>query len=69
MDGATIGADSTVVRSVIGRDAEIGAGCRIVDAVIGDGARIGARNELISGARVWPGVVLPDGAVRFSTDA
>ena len=41
----------------------------VTDAVLGDGVRLGARNELRAGARVWPGVVLGDGAVRFSTDA
>jgi mannose-1-phosphate guanylyltransferase len=47
----------------------IGDGCVVTDAVIGDGAAIGARNELLNGARIWPGVVLPDLAVRFSSDA
>lgn len=68
MAGARIGSGSIVSNSVVGAGASIGTGCRIADAVIGDGARIGDRNELIDGARVWPGVVLADGAVRFSTD-
>ncbi|QEX91118.1 D-alpha-D-mannose-1-phosphate guanylyltransferase ManB [Mycobacterium tuberculosis] len=34
----------------------------------GDGADIGARCELLSGARVWPGVFLPDGGIRYSSD-
>jgi mannose-1-phosphate guanylyltransferase len=38
------------------------------DAVVGDRARIGARVELLAGARVWPDVVVPDGAIRFSSD-
>jgi mannose-1-phosphate guanylyltransferase len=38
------------------------------DAVIGDGAVVGARCELRDGLRVWPGVVLPDGGIRFSAD-
>ena len=37
-------------------------------AVIGDGARLGAGNELLGGARVFPGVELADCAVRFSSD-
>lgn len=69
MPNAHIGAGSVVERSVLGAGAVIGSGCRIVDAVIGDGARLGDRNELLAGARVWPGVELPPVAVRFSTDA
>jgi len=49
--------------------AHIGANARIKDCVIGEGAQIGARCELKGGLRVWPGVVLPDGGIRFSTDA
>jgi mannose-1-phosphate guanylyltransferase len=66
--GARIGAGATVIRSAIGAGAVVGAGCVVTDAVIGDGATIGARNELRDGARVWPGIVLPDVAVRFSSD-
>jgi mannose-1-phosphate guanylyltransferase len=40
----------------------------VEDAVIGDRAEIGARVELRAGARVWPDVTLPDGAIRFSSD-
>jgi len=69
LTGARIAAGATVAASVIGANASIGADCRIANAVIGDGASVGARNELIEGARVWPDVVLPDVAVRFSTDA
>ena len=67
-DGAVVEAGAVVTRSVIGRNARIGAGSVVTDAVIGDDVVIGARNELVHGARVWPGVTLPDGAVRFSAD-
>jgi len=67
-DGAAVGAGAEVVRSVIGAGAVIGDGAVVSDAVIGDGARIGARCELTGGIRVWPGVHLPDGGVRFSAD-
>jgi mannose-1-phosphate guanylyltransferase len=66
---ATIGAGAVVTRSAIGAAAVIGAGCVVTDAVVGDAAHIGAGNELIAGVRVWPQVVVPDGAVRFSSDA
>jgi mannose-1-phosphate guanylyltransferase len=67
-DGAAVGAGATVRRSVLGFGAEVGEGAVVEDAVIGDRARIGARVELRAGARVWPDVVLPDGAIRFSSD-
>jgi mannose-1-phosphate guanylyltransferase len=69
LSGAQVGADAEVVRCVVGAGAVVGAGCRLVDVVVGAGARLGARNELLDGARVWPGVSLPDVAVRFSSDA
>ncbi len=58
-----------VVGSIIGVGAVIGAGSVIRGAVIGDGAVIGRGNELLEGVRVWPGAVLGDTSVRFSTDA
>ncbi|MHA3700976.1 mannose-1-phosphate guanylyltransferase [Jatrophihabitans sp. YIM 134969] len=67
-DGASVGEGCVVTRSVIGRGARIGPHSVITDAVIGDDAVVGAHNELVHGARVWPGVTLPDTAVRFSAD-
>ena len=67
--GAHIGPDSVVTDSVLAPGASVGAACRLADAVIGAGATVGDRNELIDGVRVWPEVVLPPVAVRFSTDA
>ncbi|HEV7209303.1 MAG TPA: NDP-sugar synthase [Mycobacteriales bacterium] len=67
-DGAQVAAGAHVVDSVIGRDASIGAGTVLRGVVIGDRAVIGAGNELLAGARVFPGAVLGDGAVRFSSD-
>jgi mannose-1-phosphate guanylyltransferase len=68
-DGAVVGAGALVQRSVLGIGARIGAGAVVRDAVIGDDAVIGAHCELLHGARVWPGVELPEAGVRFSTDA
>jgi mannose-1-phosphate guanylyltransferase len=68
-DGARVGAGATVRRSVVGRGTVVGEGCLVEDAVLADGVMLGARNELRAGARVWPGVLLGDVAVRFSTDA
>ena len=67
-DGAHIEAGSVVERSIIGFGARIGSRTLIRDGVIGDGADIGARCELLRGARVWPGVVIPDCGIRYSSD-
>jgi len=67
-DGARIEAGSVIERSIIGFGARIGPRALIRDGVIGDGAHIGARCELLRGARVWPGVHIPDGGIRYSTD-
>ena len=67
-DGAKVEAGSVIERSIIGSGARIGPRALIRDGVIGDGADIGARCELLRGARVWPGVVLPDCGIRYSSD-
>jgi mannose-1-phosphate guanylyltransferase len=67
-DGATIAADAHVTRSIVGTDASIGAGSHVVETVIADRASVGAHNELLSGARVFPDSVIPDGTIRFSSD-
>ena len=68
-DGVTIEPGAIIQNSIIASGVHIGPNARIFDAVIGEGAQIGARCELRNGMRVWPGVVLPDGGVRFSSDA
>lgn len=68
-DGAVIGAGARVVGSIVGAGARIGEGCELHGVVVGDGAVIGARNELRDGARVWPGIELPETSIRYSTDA
>ena len=67
-DGAVIAEGAEIRESVIGRAAVIGKGTVVKSAVIGDGAQLGAGNELVGGARVFPGVILADTAVRFSSD-
>ena len=67
-DGAIIRAGAVVRRSAVGFGAVVGEDAVLEDAVVGDRARIGARVELLAGARVWPDVVVPDGAIRFSSD-
>ncbi len=67
-DGAVIAAGAVVRNSVVGAGAVVGEGAALDGVVVGDGAVVGPGNELIDGARVWPGVILPETAVRFSSD-
>ncbi|WP_116706936.1 sugar phosphate nucleotidyltransferase [Actinomycetospora cinnamomea] len=69
MDGARIGDGALVERSVIGPGASIGDDTVVRDAVVAEGAAIGASCELLAGLRVWPGLVVPDGGLRFSGGA
>lgn len=71
LEGVVVEAGATLERCVIAAGARIGARAHLVDSVIGEGAVIGARCELVGGsgfARVWPGVQIPDGGLRFSSD-
>lgn len=67
-DGARVEAGSVIERSIVGFGTRVGPRALIRDGVIGDGADIGARCELLRGARVWPGVALPDCGIRYSSD-
>ncbi|GHH68431.1 mannose-1-phosphate guanylyltransferase [Streptosporangium violaceochromogenes] len=67
-DGCVVRSGATVTDSVVGAGARISSGVVLRDAVIGDGAVVGPGNELLAGTRLWPGVVLPECAVRFSSD-
>ncbi|MCS4535853.1 NDP-sugar synthase [Corynebacterium sp. HS2168-gen11] len=68
-DGVTIEPGAIISNSIIAHGAKIGANARIKGAVIGEGAHIGARCECAEGMRIWPGVMIPDGGIRFSSDA
>ncbi|MFC7310497.1 sugar phosphate nucleotidyltransferase [Streptomyces monticola] len=68
LDGAVVASGAHVDESLVGAGASIGLRTRLQGAVIGDGARVGADNELRAGARVWCEAVLPDAALRFSSD-
>ena len=66
LQGAQIGADCVV------RDCIVAAGARVGDrthvtgrAVLGEGVTIGADNVVTNGARVFPGVDIPDGGLKF----
>jgi mannose-1-phosphate guanylyltransferase len=79
----SIGAGSTVERSVLLAGTKIGEGCELRDcilaagcevgartkisggAVLGEGVKVGSDNVITRGARIFPGVELPDGAIEF----
>ncbi len=65
-DGARVGVGAVVERSVLGVEASVESGAVVSDTVLGDRAVVGAGCELRAGARIWPGVELPVGGVRFS---
>jgi mannose-1-phosphate guanylyltransferase len=67
-DGVEVEAGATVERCVLAAGARVGARAHLIDTVVGEGAVVGARCELQGGARVWPGVTLPDGGLRYSSD-
>lgn len=64
-DDVEIAEGAHVEGSIVGRGVTIGARTRLSDAVVGPGVRIGADNELRAGMRVFPGLDIPDGTVRF----
>lgn len=63
-----VASGATVVDSVVGVGARVASGAVLRQVVVGDSASIGPGNELTAGMRVWPGVTLPECAVRFSSD-
>src|ERR687896_1321804 len=81
--GVTVGADTTIERSVVLRGSRIGANCRLSGcivaagveighnthieglAVLGEGVTVGAGNVVTNGARIFPGVTIPDGGILF----
>ena len=66
LDGASVGVGSTVRSAIIGPDVSIGDRCHITGGVVlGAGVKIGSDNVLAAGARIFPGVELPDGAIKF----
>src|SRR5450755_2883215 len=66
LDGARIGARTTVSSSIVGPRAEIGEHCHIRGGVVlGENVKIGSGNVLQAGARIFPGVQLPDRAIAF----
>jgi mannose-1-phosphate guanylyltransferase len=66
LDGATIGAHCSLSGCIVGPGVVLGERCQIRDGVVlGEGVTLGAHNVLAAGARLFPNVSLPDGAIQF----
>jgi mannose-1-phosphate guanylyltransferase len=66
LDGATIGAHTTISASIVGAGVSIGDHCHLDGGVVlGDRVALGEGNVLTAGARVFPDVALPARAIRF----
>jgi mannose-1-phosphate guanylyltransferase len=64
--GASVGANCTLSGCVVAAGVRIGDHCTVADGVVlGEGVTLGAENTLARGARVFPNVQIPDGAIRF----
>jgi mannose-1-phosphate guanylyltransferase len=62
LEGAAVGADSTVCEAIIGPRAQIGDDCHLQrDVVLGEGATIASGSALPTGARIFPGVEVREG--------
>ncbi len=66
LEGATVGARCTLSGCIIGAGVTIGDDCHVDGlSVLGEGVQLGAGNVVSNHARIFPGVQLPDGAIRF----
>jgi mannose-1-phosphate guanylyltransferase len=66
LEGTQIGEGCELRDCIVAAGCSVGAGTRITGgAVLGEGVRVGAHNVITRGARIFPGVQLPDGAIEF----
>lgn len=66
MQGAEIGANCTLSGCVVAGGVRLGDHCTVDGmSVLGEGVTVGAGNVISRGARLFPGVTLPDGALLF----
>jgi mannose-1-phosphate guanylyltransferase len=64
--GAEIGAGCTLRSCIVGPGARVGDGCLIEGlSVLGEGVTVGAGNVIANGARLFPGLELPDRSIAF----
>ena len=66
LQGAEIGSNCALSGCIVAGGVRIGDDCRVDGlSVLGEGVTIGAGNVVSNGARLFPGVTLPDGALQF----
>jgi len=64
--GSEIGTNCTLRDCIVAAGCHVGEGTQILGgAVLGEGVTVGSENIIDHGARIFPGVSLPDGALRF----
>ncbi len=66
LNGSQIAENCTLRDCIIAAGCRVGARTRIIGgSVLGEGVTVGADNVIEHGARIFPGVALPDGAITF----
>ena len=66
LEGSEIGSGCELRDCIVAAGCRIGADTKITGgAVLGEGVIVGSRNVITRGARIFPGVDLPDGAIEF----
>jgi mannose-1-phosphate guanylyltransferase len=66
LEGTQIGEDCELRDCIVAAGCRVGAGTRISGgAVLGEGVSVGADNVIARGARIFPGVALPEHAIEF----
>src|SRR4051812_31866168 len=66
LDGTEIGEDCVLRGCIVAGGVRIGDRCHIEGlAVLGEGVTIGDDNVITNGARIFPGVTIPDGGIKF----
>lgn len=66
LHGTEIGENCTLRDCIVAGGCRIGANTQITGgAVLGEGVTVGSDNVIAHGARIFPGVALPDGAIKF----
>jgi mannose-1-phosphate guanylyltransferase len=64
--GVSVGSSTRIRSSIVGPRAQIGDHCVLeAGVVVGEGVKLGSGNVLSAGARIFPAVELPEGAIRF----
>jgi mannose-1-phosphate guanylyltransferase len=66
LNGAEIGEGCSLRDCIVAAGCRVGARTQIAGGVVlGEGVTIGADNVIARGARIFPGIELPDGAIKF----